>query len=381
MITAGLVALGFLLLSYISLMLLYEKGWRLQPYFHVPEAFIPSTKITIVIPARNEEATIGACIASILECRYPDHLYEVIVVDDHSTDTTYDVVTSFEKKNVTCLRLRDFLKAGEVLNAYKKKAIETAVAQSSADIIVTTDADCVVGKDWLSNIAAIYEQEKAVFIIGPVSYRVDNSVLSVFQSLDFLSMQGITAAAHRLKLGNMSNGANLAFSRAAFEKVKGYEGIDHLASGDDYLLLVKMQKEFPGKIVYLKAAESIVATAPQPDWQGFINQRIRWASKMGKYDDKMITFILALVYLFNFSFLLLAILGFFDFYFWILGGALLLIKTVVELFYLRNVAGFFNKSRELFYFPFLQPVHVAYIIVAGFLGLFGKYHWKGRKVK
>lgn len=378
---AGLVALGFLLLSYISLMLLYEKGWRLQPDFHLPETFLPSAKITVVIPARNEEAVIGACVSSILECRYPENLYQVIVVDDHSTDNTYDVVTSFKKKNITCLRLRDFLKEGEVLNAYKKKAIETAVAQSTGDLIVTTDADCIAKKNWLWNIAALYEQEKAVFIIGPVSFQVDNSLLSVFQSLDFLSMQGITAAAHRLKLGNMSNGANLAFSRTAFEKVKGYEGIDHLASGDDYLLLVKMQKEFPGRIAYLKAAESIVATAPQPSWKGFINQRIRWASKMGKYDDKMITFILALVYLFNFSFLVLGILGFFDFYFWILGGSLLLIKTVVELFYLRNVAGFFNKTRELFYFPFLQPIHIAYIIVAGFLGFFGKYQWKGRKVK
>jgi len=66
--------------------------------------------------------------------------------------------------------------------------------------------------------------------------------LQIFQLTDFMSMQGITAAARNLKLGNMSNGANLAFSRAAYERVGGYEGVDHMASGDDYLLMMKLNK-------------------------------------------------------------------------------------------------------------------------------------------
>lgn len=375
-----LILLFILLLSYILLMLLYEKGWRLQPAFAIPENFIPATKITVIIPARNEEATIAMCVRSIFANDYPKELYEIIVIDDHSTDRTYEVVQSLGAQNVKCLKLKDFLN-GAALNSYKKKAIETAIAHSTGALLITTDADCIAEKNWLKNIAALYEQQQPVMIIGAVKFATDKSVLSVFQSLDFMSMQGITAAAHRMKLGNMCNGANLAFSRDAFYEVEGYKNIDHLASGDDYLLMMKMHHRFPDKIAYIKNQDAVISTLPQPTWKSFLNQRIRWASKMGKYDDKTIVAVLMLVYLFNLSFLFLFIAGFFDVYFWLLGSSMLVIKTVTELFYLRNVAHFFRKERELLYFSFLQPLHILYIIVAGFLGFIGKYEWKGRNVK
>lgn len=375
-----LILLFILLLSYVLLMLLYEKGWRLQPAFAVPENVTPATKITVIIPARNEEATIAMCIRSVLANDYPEELYEIIVMDDHSTDRTYELVQSLGAPNVRCLKLRDFLNGAE-LNSYKKKAIETAIAHSTGALLITTDADCIAEKNWLRNMAAMYELQQPVMIIGAVKFITNKSVRSVFQSLDFMSMQGITAAAHRMKLGNMCNGANLAFSRQAFYEVEGYKNIDHLASGDDYLLMMKMHHRFPGKIAYIKTQETVVSTMPQPTWKGFLNQRIRWASKMGKYDDKTIVTVLMLVYLFNLSFLFLFIAGFFDACFWLLGLSMLVIKTVTELFYLRNVARFFRKEHELLYFPFLQPLHILYIIVAGFLGFIGKYEWKGRNVK
>ena len=376
----SLIILLSLLLGYLVLMLLYRKGWRRQPVFSAPEGFKPATFISIIIPARNEEGNIGECLASILSCGYPEELYEILVIDDHSTDRTYEIVTAFEKSHIKCLKLKDYLD-GQELNSYKKRAIEIGINNSKGDLILTTDADCTVKKDWLKTITALYETASPVMIIGSVKFTTDRSLLAIFQSLDFMSMQGITAAAHQLKLGNMCNGANLAFSRKAFYEVEGYKNIDYLASGDDYLLMTKMQKRFPGRLAYLKAQETIVSTLPQATWRGFLNQRIRWASKMGKYDDKTIVAVLMLVYLFNLSFLGLFIAGFFEVYFWIFCAAMLLVKTAVELFYLGDVAAYFDKEKELRYFPFLQPLHIAYIILAGFLGFFGKYNWKGREVK
>jgi len=381
MMLVFLFIIFFLLLVYTALMIVYEKGWRLQKTFTTAENYQPDVKITVIIPARNEAENIGACISSVLANDYPHELLEIIVVDDHSTDMTAAVVQSFDRERVRCIKLKDYLQKNEQLNAYKKKAIETALQLSNGELIITTDADCIAGKNWLKNMAAIYKKENAVMVIGAVRFAASRSWFSIFQSLDFMSMQGITCAAHRLKLGNMCNGANLAYSRSAFYTVKGFEGVDHLASGDDYLLLMKMQKTFPGRISYLKNEQAIITTAPQPTWNSFLNQRIRWASKMGKYDDKKLTLILLAVYLFNVSFLALFIAGFFDYYFWVFGVALLLIKTAAELFYLKNVAVFFTKEKELFYFPFLQPLHIFYILVAGFLGFFGSYKWKDRKVR
>lgn len=367
-------------LGYAFLMLLYRAGWRKQPVFYASPA-VPRTHISVVIPARNEAANIGACIDSLLAQDYPRELLEVIVVDDHSDDDTAVIVERYAAPLVRCLKLADHLQAGENVWAFKKKALATGIAHSNGALIVTTDADCVADTNWLLTMAAAYELQQAVMLVAPVDFAGGGKVVELFQSIDFMSMQGITAAAHALHLGNMSNGANLAFEREAFDAVGGYAGIDHLASGDDYLLMLKMQERYPGRIGYVKSKDAIVRTAPQPDWGSFFQQRIRWASKSGKYKDHRLTAILALVYLYNVSFLVLLIAAFCCPGLWVLLLASLLLKTAAELCYLFPVARFFGKEMQLRYFFFLQPLHIAYIILAGFLGMIGTYRWKDRKLR
>ncbi len=375
-----LIVIWLLTIAYGVLMLIYARGWHSQDVFKLPR-YTPGTKITVIIPARNEAGNISRCIRSILANDYPKELFEIVVIDDHSTDETYDEVVSFAQSNVRCIRLADVLEPGEQLNSYKKKAIETGISQSSGSVVITTDADCIVPPRWLRQFAYQFELKQSVMVVAPVAFTTDGTVVQSFQVIDFMSMQGITVAAHRLKLGNMSNGANLAFSKEAFYDVGGYKGVDHLASGDDYLLTMKMHQAYPDRIHYLKSRDAIVQTAPQPTWNSFIQQRIRWASKSGKYDDKKLTGILMMVYLFNLSFLLLFILGFTDNLFWLLGASILLLKTGVELYFLLPVASFFRRQKALVWFPFLQPLHIIYIISAGFMGMIGKYQWKGRNVK
>jgi cellulose synthase/poly-beta-1,6-N-acetylglucosamine synthase-like glycosyltransferase len=214
-----------------------------------------------------------------------------------------------------------------------------------------------------------------------VIFTTDDSVVQTFQLIDFMSMQGITAAAHRLGLGNMSNGANFTFSKDAYIKAGGYSGVDQLASGDDYLLMMKLNKMEPGRVSYLKTREAIITTTPQPDWRSFLQQRIRWASKSGKYDDRRLTLILLLVYLFNVSFFVVFAAGFYDaiMFKWLAG--MFVIKVFAEIIFLRPVAKFFGKEFAVKYLPVLQPIHILYIVVAGLFGFVGRYEWKGRRVR
>ena len=366
---------------YVALMLLYRAGWTKQKDFIIPPGFKPSVFISVIIPARNEEGNIVACINSILAQQYPEDLFEIIVIDDHSTDNTAAIVQGYNRANVTCLSLADHLSEQEQLVAYKKRALTIGISKAKGELIVTTDADCIAGDRWLCNLGIKYETDHCAMIVAPVDFIADKSTVQVFQSLDFMSMQGITAAAQALNLGNMSNGANLAFSKPAFYEVGGYMGIDHLASGDDFLLMMKLQKKYPSGIGYLKSHDAIVRTTPQPDWENFLQQRIRWASKSGKYDDNRLTAILLLVYLYNLSFLVLLIAGLCHLPLLIAFVALLAIKTAIELFFITPVAAFFSKQKQLARFPLLQPLHIAYIILAGFLGFVGVYQWKGRSVR
>jgi len=375
-----LIACCILTSAYVLLMIVYRIGWLKQPAFTADKAAPPGTFISVIIPARNEAANIEACIRSVLSQDYPAQLVEVIVVDDHSEDGTATLAKAAGDR-VQVVSLREYLENGEPTHSYKKKALTAGITASRGSLIVTTDADCIAPPHWLARIASLYERTGATMIIGPVKFTASTKLVGLFQSLDFTTMQGITAAAHRLRLGSMANGANLAFSREAFEAVQGYSGIDHLASGDDYLLLHKMQQRFPERIQYLKSREAIIETAPQPDWASFLQQRIRWASKSGKYSDYRLTAILMLVYLFNVAILAVTVACFWLPELWPILAGILMIKIAAELVFLLPVAGFFNNRRELWLFPLLQPLHILYIVLAGFLGLLGGYRWKGRAVR
>lgn len=375
----------FLLLAYALLMILYCIGWHLQKEQNDETEHHPETFVSIIIPARNEAENILPLLHSVVANNYPERLYEILVIDDFSEDNTAIIASGYlEDKNGRVISLKEHLTKEQRINAYKKKALEIAIQQARGSLIVTTDADCIVPENWLLNIAAAYEKRDAKFIVAPVTFinnKKINRLLYYFQSLDFMTMQGITAATASLHLGDMCNGANLAFDKAAYDAVHGYEGIDHIASGDDMLLMEKIHSAYPGGITYLKSRAAVVATQAQTTWKGFLNQRIRWSSKADQYRNKKMFRTLLLVYLFNLNFPALLIAGIFDFYFLKLCVVLLIAKSIIELVFLLPVAVFYRKLKELLLFPLLQPLHICYVIVAGFLGKFGKYEWKGRMVQ
>ncbi|HEX6916108.1 MAG TPA: glycosyltransferase [Chitinophagaceae bacterium] len=366
---------------YATLILFYRQLFlRLRPFF--PPDAGPTTRFSVIIPARNESLHIAGCVRSVYRQDYPRELFEVVVVDDHSTDDTAAIVKQLQSEfsSLKLVRLQDALQ-GRLLNAYKKKAIATAIPQSSGDWIITTDADCRMTSSWLRCYDAFIREQDPMLVAGPVRFINNGSFVSVFQCLDFLSLQGITAAAVSAGQHSMCNGANLAYRRSAFSEVNGFTGIDHIASGDDMLLMHKIRKRYPGRTAYLFAPGAVVSTTPMPDWISFFNQRIRWASKAERYDDRSIIAVLVLVYFYNLLLLVFAVLSFVDsLYLELLLGSLV-VKTVAELSFMIPVAEFYKEKKLLWWFPLMQPFHIVYMVVAGWLGKFGSYRWKGRKVK
>lgn len=362
-----------LFILYSGLIIYYWQSWKSIPEFF-PVYKSLQVKISVIIPARNEEENIGILIAALQQQTYPKELVEIIVIDDHSEDGTAELVKQY--KEVKLLQQKE-----DCINSYKKKAIESGIAAATGDLIVTTDADCFPPKTWLETIAAFKEEKQAVFIAAPVIINCNSSIIEIFQALDFMVLQGITGAAVHKKNLNMCNGANLAYKRKVFYEVNGFAGVDHIASGDDMLLMHKIWKQYPDCIHYLKSKEAIVSTQAMRTWKEFFNQRIRWASKAKKYNDKRILPVLMLVYFLNLSFLVLLIAGFRDHRYWICVLILWLLKTMVEFPFFRSVSIFFDRQWALKWFFFFQPLHIFYTVISGLFGQFGKYEWKGRKVR
>ncbi|OQP68116.1 hypothetical protein A4R26_11285 [Niastella populi] len=367
---------------YAVLIAYYHSAWNRLPEFVLPEKNA-SVFISVIIAARNEENNINGLLQSLYAQRYPKALYEVIIIDDHSTDNTWPLLQEqrFSSMQVKPLQLQDFIEERSAIASYKKKAIETGINAAAGTLIVTTDADCRFNPMWLQTIAGFYEANNAKFIAAPVTFHNQHTLLSVFQSLDFLTLQGITAASVYKRFHSMCNGANLAYEKSAFYEVNGFNNIDNIASGDDMLLMHKIFKQYPNGVFYLKNRAAIVTTDPVTTWKQFFHQRIRWASKADKYDDKRIFIVLLLVYLLNVFFLAGAVAAFFKTTWLMLVLLLLLAKVLIEFPFVNSVAIFFGRQKLMKYFPFLQPLHIGYTIIAGWLGKFGHYEWKGRRIK
>ena len=395
-----------LMIGYGVLIEFYHRAWNRMPSGAKDLQLNQQvqTKVSIIVSLRNESDNVLPLMQSLLSQDYPSHLYEIILIDDHSDDDTLLLLQGYaHEPNVRTYSLAqeesiaipgddlpglpdaDALHhldiAPELRGAsFKKAAIARGVALATGQLIVTTDADCTADKKWISTLVVFYENTNAAFIAAPVVFNSGKGVLSVFQSLDFITLQGITGASVAKRFHTMCNGANLAYEKAAFEEVHGFEGIDEIPSGDDMLLMYKIFKRYPDRVHYLKHASAIVETAAASTWQQFLHQRVRWASKAVHYDDKTVFRVLLLVYLVNVSFIVSAVGAFFKMnYLWFF-LLMLLAKILIEFPFVNSVAMFFGRQRLMKYFPFMQPLHIIYTVIAGWLGRFGSYEWKGRKI-
>ncbi len=371
--------------AYIGLIIFYRFGWAALKDFSqhkIEPAAYPF--ISVIICARNESENIESCLRSVAGQSIGSDAFEIILIDDHSKDDTVSKARALGILNLKVIHLEIFDTA--FLNSFKKFGITQGISAAKGPLIVTTDADCTVAARWLRDIRSFYLKKKVAFIAAPVVFETKlrlpfmNRLLVVFQQLDFMVLQGITGASVRANFHNMCNGANLAYMKSAFETVEGFQGIDDIASGDDMLLMSKIEKAYPGKIGYLKSKSAIVRAEPARTLKEFINQRIRWASKAGRYSDFRITSVLLLVYIFNLWIFMTLILGFFSAVSFYMFLVLVTGKTLVELFFLFPVARFFGKQHLLWWFIPAQPFHILYTIIAGALGKFGTYNWKGRQI-
>ena len=369
------VALVVLTGVYVWLVGYMCRGWKVLPSFSMPEKR-PATKVSVLIAARNEEANIGRTLSDILAQNFPKELLEIIVVDDHSTDRTSAVVQSFANQGVKLLTLNE----SEPLNSYKKKAISMAIAEATGELVVTTDADCRMGTDWLATVVACTERNDYYLLSAPVVYSQQRSFFEELQTLEFLYLIGLGAAGIGNGYPSTCNGANLIYRRDVFYEMGGFNGIDHLASGDDELFLHKVAASHPGKIGFCKSREAIVYTDAKRSFRGFINQRRRWASKSTQYKNRGIVALGVSIWLFNVLLLVSGIALCTDYGVWPLFTAAMLLKCGVELIFLGPLCRFARRMDLLAYLPILTVVHVLYMVYIGIAGNLGKYQWKGRRV-
>ena len=371
--------MGIFGLGYVTIILMYTIGWfNLKPFFQSES--IPGIRVSIIIPCRNEEANIIDLLNDIYSQTYPRNLVEVIVADDNSEDSSVQLVNEFIL-NHTSMQIRLISISDDGINtAYKKNAINQAIEVAQGDLMITTDADCRMGKDWLMSIASYYHEKKFKMIVGPVSFHNEKSAFEKMQTVEFLSLIGITAGAISIGKPIMCNGANLAYEKQAFHAVGGF-GNDSFSSGDDVFLLLKIKKMFGNKSIgFLKNKNAFVFTEAKSTLTEFLHQRTRWASKNKGYDLNilMVSFT---VFMMNFLMVLGLLMTIFNIEILSTISILFFIKLLLELPILLGILHFANRSRLLLTAAPLVFLYPVYIILTGTMGIISTYKWKGRTVK
>ena len=339
---------------------------------------IPQEFVSVIIPFRNEENNILKTYENLTNQNYPKEKFELIFVNDSSDDNSLTLLESLHKQeNVLIFSVPNDYS----VNAHKKRAIRFGIEKSKGEIIVTTDADCIHKKDWLRNLLKFMD-EKSGFISGPVEFISDSNLFSKMQRLEFAGL--VITGAGLIGSGNpiICNAANIAYRKKVFEEVCGFSYQMSLSSGDDELLMQKIHRDSNYKIKFALNKNAIVSTEANPTIKDFYHQRKRWASKGLFYGDNLLLLKLVLIFLFYLSLIIQPILGillstkyfliFFISYLFKISAEYLILKRGVNLLFNSNILK-----------PFLitEILQVPYILISGFMGMFGNLIWKDRKIK
>lgn len=347
---------------------------RASLYFQVFERKKERDKnvsVSVIIPARNEMANIAACLESVLAQQFQG-AWEVILVNDHSTDETGKIAQQF----VSQYPHFQLIELAESVG--KKAALTAGIAAAQYDIILQTDADCIMSPSWLQAMADAFS-EKTEMVSGPVLLTPNGSVFQQLQSLEYLGL--VTLGAGSLLSGhpNMANGANIAYRKKAFDAVGGFEGIDHVASGDDELLLQKILERGADKITFCKDRRAIVRTPAQADWKAFKSQRLRWVSKARAYRNRWVNVTQMISWLAFVGLMFCSVAAIWDIQYMPWALAMWGLKILADGWLMGLAAGFFQQGKLLRLFFLLQLVYIPYVIWIGVAGnLVSRYAWKGR---
>ena len=354
---------------YFVLNLVLIIAWLKMSNLKYSNLSIKDTKLTIIIPVRNEAENILKLLQDLNNQNYPFENFEVIVANDGSTDDTEQLVLAFQNLVKYDLKLLNILNENEA--SPKKRAIKKSIEISSGQLIITTDGDCRVSVNWLTSIQQCFKASDAKLISSPVTFTSENVFFNTAQIIEFASLIGSGACAMYLKKPNMCNGANIAYTREVFEEVGGFTGNEHLASGDDEFLMHKIAKLYPEKVLFNLDKNAIVFTKSQPDLWHFCQQRKRWASKWKHYDDWKVSVLAIFIFTVNLG----VIISYFTFNF-----IDLFLKFSAEFIFLSLIVSFLGHRNKIKYIPIIQLFYPFYVVFFGLIAQGKGYDWKGRKL-
>ncbi len=350
----------------------------IQKLKHGNNATLPS--ISVLVPAYNEEANIEQCVQSLVAQDYPRDKFEIVIIDDQSTDATAAIAQKLSQQysNVRYIRVTE--KPHTV--SPKINAFRFVIPKTTGELIFTTDADCFVSPQWLS-LSAKYFEEHVGVVTGTTLYKNTHQtekILFGIQFLDFLSHTACAAGAIGNNRVNNCNGSNMAFRRSAYDEVGGFDSMAHLNAGEDSLLAQKIAATKNWSVRFSLEPETNVITNPVQTWKDFFHQRMRWVSQTTEYRKETV-FLLVCSFVYYIALTISFLFSIFDFQFFILLVISYVPKFIIDFLILNKFTSLTNTRSLLSYYIFASIIHIPTVLYVVFGGYFGSFQWKGKTVE
>jgi len=365
------------ILSYMAVMLFYAIKFKTSKTYNL-DSIEAQTHFSILIPFRNEVENLPQLLKSLSELNYPQHFFQIYLVDDHSEDDSQEICLKYiEKLNLKNVHV---LENKNLATSPKKSAILTALEKIKSGYVVTTDADCLFPENWLKHFDKCIQNHNPDLIAGPVRIVEGETFWQKFQVLDLMSLQVIGLGSFKTKTPLMCNAANLAYNVKTLKDLNAFDKHQQHISGDDIFTLQAFHKA-EKVIKAIIHSDAIVWTRGEQNFKNLTQQRIRWASKAKYYQNKSLIGLGVLVFLSNLILVLSLFLAFwydsFKTWFW-----LLWVLKLVSDFAVLNMGDQFFKTglcaRDYVLMLLIYPFVSVYFAVLSFGG---KFKWKGRHYK
>ena len=369
--------IGFYFVCYIFSIVRLCLGFKKIKTFKSNNAEV-KTRFSIIVPLRNEAENLCKLLNSFEKIKYPLSLFEIIFVDDDSTDDSAAIINKWRMQN-TAINTT-MISNVRISNSPKKDAINRAIPIAQFEWIITTDADCIWKENSFSTYDNYIQNRDVKMIASSVILEKAGGFFESFQQMDFISLQASTIGSFGLNNAFMANGANFAYEKSFFKELNGFESDNSIASGDDVFLLQKAFAKYPQQVQYLKSEETIVTTSAETSWKSLFFQRVRWASKATSYQSEYGEMLALFVFLGNFSIIVSVVLAVFNLLPIAILVSLIVIKYLVDL-WLLTLGNNFLKAQK-FMLPILSAVIYPFfnVLIGFYILIFGmRYKWKGRQ--
>ncbi len=361
-----MLILTYILFSIALFLLVYDLFIysALNKLFRFKEFETSSLKISVVIAAKNEATNISNLISSLSNQSYSKDNFEVVIVDDNSTDNTFTVV----KETIKEFDNFRVIKAENKLFKGKRGALDIGIKATTNPYILITDADCEPEKEWINSFANGFEQNDFLFGIAP--YSATNSITNLIARFENLRANIIVFAFAKRGMPYSTSARSLGFSKEAFNKIEGYKNTTETLSGDDDLLLREAIKS-KLRIGIVSNSDAFVFSHTKEKISDYINQKSRHTSTSIHYSNKN-KLLLSSWHLLNF-------ISLFSIIFMPFGAEFifpLFIKLVIDLFILNNFQNNFGYKISPLWFFVLQITYELNLIYFFLKGLKFSNRWE-----